>query len=354
MLTEGAATDLVDRQEKSGRTASVRYMDCAARATKHMGTCANEIWSRGIAIYDAPMTFPVLRYTAVRQLVDILVDGPSGYRTARNLEAYFARLGHASPLLKTESRMDYVARVIEEAQHRGQSEQLLEAVIHAEADQEARVSLQRLISDVLAPYGWTVQQEGPAGFRVQPLVIQVAPITPDELAVPEFGHVFLTDEEGAVLRDRWAEAVVLYHAGAGRMECIALSTILEHMLVACLQAYPDAARASKAAPQHLGAIREWRLDVLLAIAHERGWMTLSAADFPYRVRHYRDYVTPAHELREGDAWSEALMGETWRNVKRTIEELQDRTRSMRPITTDTHSRKALQRAQLNAANKRRM
>ncbi|RJF74524.1 hypothetical protein D3875_04390 [Deinococcus cavernae] len=300
------------------------------------------------------MMFPVLRYTALRQLVHILVDGPSGYRTARNLEAYFARLGYASPLLKTESRIDYVARVIEEAQQRGQSDRLLEAVIQAEAAQDARASLQRLISDVLSPYGWTIQHDDLSGFRVQPLVIQAAPVTPDVLEQPDFGHVFLTDEEGTVLRNRWTEAVVLYHAGAWRMGCIALSTILEHMLVACLQAYPDSTRASREAPQHLGAIREWRLDVLLAIANERGWMTLSAAAFPYRVRHYRDYVTPAHELREGDAWSEALIGETWRNVKRTIEELHDRTGAMLPITTRTHSRKALQRAQLNAAYKRRM
>ncbi|WP_189066951.1 hypothetical protein [Deinococcus radiotolerans] len=94
------------------------------------------------------------------------------------------------------------------------------------------------------------------------------------------------------------------------MAFIALSAILEHVLVTCAQAYPRLARASSEAPHHLGAIRDWRLDVLLAVASERGWITLTKADFPYRVRHYRDYVTPAHELREGDALDDALIRDT--------------------------------------------
>ncbi|PTA68583.1 hypothetical protein C8263_07260 [Deinococcus arcticus] len=304
------------------------------------------------AVYDAAMTFPVLRHTAVRQLVHVLVDGPSGYRTARDLEALFRDLGHASALLKTESRIDYVTRVIEEAQHRGQSERLLEAVIQAEAARDTRAALQRLISDILSPYGWTVHHDPVAGFRVQPLVIQAAPLTPDVLDTPDFGHVFLTDAEGQLLQDRWAEAV-LHHAGTWRMGSIALSTMLEHVLVACLQAYPQQARASSEAPQHLGAIREWRLEVLLAVAHERGWITLTAADFPYRVRHYRHYITPAHELREGDVWNDALMGDTWRKVKRTMDELRDRTQAMPPAVTKADGMNAFQRAQLNAKYQKR-
>jgi len=275
------------------------------------------------------MTFPTLRQTAIRQLVQAITDGPSGYRKARELVELFAGLGDDFGRLKDESRIRYTARVIEHMQRRGQFELLLRTVLEAE---EARTALQQVFSETLAPYGWTLTQDAGSAITLRPLVIPWTPLTPDILGVPDFRHVFLTDDERVLLRERWVEAVALQQAGLSRPLFLSLGAILEHMLMACAQAYPDRAHASHAAPRHLGAVREWRLDVLLAVARDQGWITLTVLDFPYRLRHYRKYITPAHELKEGDFLNDALISDTWRTVRRTLDELHDRTRTTPPHT----------------------
>ena len=279
------------------------------------------------------MTLPTLRQTAIRQLVQAITDGPSGYRKARELAELFAGLGGDFERLRDESRIRYTARVIEETQRRGQFELLLRTVLEAEAAEETRAALQQVFNEILAPYGWTLTQDtGSAitgsAITLRPLVIPWKPRTPDILGVPDFQHAFLTDDERTLLRERWVEAMALQQAGLSRPMFLGLGAILEHVLMACAQSYPDRAHAPHAAPRHLGNVREWRLDVLLAVARDQGWITPTVLDFPYRIRHYRDYITPAHELREGDFLNDALISDTWRTVRLTLEELHDRTRTL--------------------------
>ncbi|MCD0164366.1 hypothetical protein [Deinococcus sp. 12RED42] len=274
------------------------------------------------------MTLPALRQTAIRQLVQAITDGPSGYRKARELVELFAGLGDDLERLRDESRIRYTARVIEETQRRGQFELLLRTVLEAEAAEETRAALQQVFNEILAPYGWTLTQDTGSAITLRPLVIPWKALTPDVLGVPDFQHVFLTDDERTLLRERWVEAVALQQAGLPRPMFLGLGAILEHVLMACAQSYPDRTHAPHAAPRHLGNVREWRLDVLLPVARDQGWITLTVLDFPYRVRHYRDYITPAHELREGDFLNDALISDAWRTVRRTLDELHDRTRTL--------------------------
>lgn len=276
------------------------------------------------------MTFPTLRQTAIRQLVQAITDGPSGYRKARELVELFAGLGDDLERLRDESRIRYTARVIEHTQRRGQFELLLRTVLEAEAAEETRAALRQKFNEILAPYGWNLTQNTGSAITLRPLVIPWKPLTPDVLGVPDFQHVFLTDDERTLLRERWVEAVALQQAGLSRPMFLGLGAILEHVLMACAQSYPDRAHAPHAAPRHLGNVREWRLDVLLAVARDQGWITLTVLDFPYRIRHYRDYITPAHELKEGDFLNDALISDAWRTVRRTLDELHDRTRNTPP------------------------
>ncbi|MGM9319703.1 hypothetical protein [Deinococcus aquaticus] len=275
------------------------------------------------------MTLPALRQTAIRQLVQAITDGPSGYRKARELVELFAGLGDDFERLWDESRIRYTARVIEDTQRRGQFELLLHTVLEAEAVEETRAALQQVFSEILAPYGWTLTQDTGSAITLRPLVIPWKPLTPDVLDVPNFQHVFLRDDERTLLQERWVEAVALQQAGLSRPMFLGLGAILEHVLLACAQSYPHVGHARHAEP-HLGAILAWRLDVLLAVARDQGWITLTVLDFPYRVRHYRDYITPAHELKEGDFLNDALISDTWRTVRRTLDELHDRTRTTPP------------------------
>ncbi|MFN4251856.1 hypothetical protein [Deinococcus sp.] len=276
------------------------------------------------------MTFPTLRQTAIRQLVQAITDGPSGYRKARELVALFAGLGGDFERLRDESRIRYTARVIEHTQRRGQFELLLRTVLEAEAAEETRAVLQQVFNEILAPYGWTLTQDTGSAITLRPLVIPWKPLTPDVLGVPGFQHVFLTDDERTLLRERWGEAVALRQAGLSRPMFLGLGAILEHVLLACAQSHRHSGHARN--EPHLGAILTWRLDVLLAVARDQGWITLTVLDFPYRLRHYRDYITPAHELKEGDFLNDALISDTWRTVRRTLDELHDRARTTSPHT----------------------
>ncbi|GGK85608.1 hypothetical protein [Deinococcus radiotolerans] len=124
------------------------------------------------------MTFPTLRHKSVRQLTQVISDGPGGYRTARKLETYFTGLGYASGWLATESRIDYVTRVVEDAQRQGQGALLLKAILQAENSDQVRASLQRRVGEILSPDGWTVCGAPEIGLMAQPLVILAAPLTP--------------------------------------------------------------------------------------------------------------------------------------------------------------------------------
>lgn len=267
------------------------------------------------------MTPLQLRSKAIRQLVHTITNGPGGYRTAKELEAFFQSIGQACEMARAESRIGYAARVIEEAQDRGQLEPLLVRLVQSGTSEAVREQLRSAVSESLSPYGFTVEgQLEPANFEVKPVVIQMAPPTPEMLSVPAFQNPPFSQEEIALLQDRWKEAVAMYRAGALRMTLLSLSILLEHVLRAYAQRLPDA-RSSSKAPAHQVPFREWRLDLLLDVAADQNWISLGKEDFPYRMRHHQDYLSPTRELQQGPFLTENLVNDVWWKVKQTLDEL---------------------------------
>lgn len=262
-----------------------------------------------------------LRSKAVRQLVQVIIDGPEGYRTAKELEAFFESIGHACAMGRAESRIGYAARVIQWTQERGELEVLLVRLVQSGSSQVVQEQLREAVSESLSPYGLTViPQPEPEGARITPKVFQAFPLTPEVLSIPTFQAAPLSQEEVALLQDRWKEAVAMYHAGALRMTLLSLGIILEHVLLAYVPRLPGA-RASAKAPAHQGPFREWRLDLLLDVAAERGWISLKKEDFPYRMRHYRNYLAPTKELQQGPFLSGELVNDAWRKVRQALTDL---------------------------------
>lgn len=276
------------------------------------------------------MSSLILRHKAVRQLVHLIIDGPAGYRTARELEAYFTGLGHiytvqpwsAYTHVPAESRIKYVTRVIEHVQELGQLEGLLGQLVQSAPAAPIRGQLQAAISEILSPYGQRLDGDPETGvFQVVPRAPQETPPTPAELAVPSFRQDQLSPEEIALLEARWLEAVAMYHAGALRMTILALSAILEHVLMARAHWRPDEARASPFSPGPYLPLRDWTFDSLLAVAAEREWISGRREDIPYRVRQYRRYLSPRQELQEGPLLDDDLSHEVWRSVRQALNDL---------------------------------
>jgi len=274
----------------------------------------------------------MLRYRAVRQLVFLIIDGPAGYRTARELEAYFMGLGHIYAVqrpirlsyayVRPESRIKYVTRVIEQVQELGQLEHLLAQFVQSAPSLPVRKQLQAAISEILSPYGQRLDGDPEAGvFQVVRRAPQGTPPTPAQLSVPEFRQDQLSPEEVALLEARWLEAVTMYQARALRMTILALSAILEHVLMARAHWRPDEARASPLSPEPQLPVRDWTFDTLLTVAAERDWISGSPQDFPYRVRQYRGYLSPRQELQEGPLLDDDLSHEVWRSVRQALDDL---------------------------------
>jgi len=267
------------------------------------------------------MTPLQLRSKAIQQLVHVIIDGPDGYRTAKELAAFFRGLGHAYGMGQAGSRIGGTERVIQQAQGRGQLEPLLVQLVQSSNSETVRDQLRAAISEILSPYGFTISPStGTKSFEVRPSMLQVSPPTLDVLSVPIFQTPPLSQQDIVLLQDRWEEAVKTYRAGALRLTLLSLSLLLEHVLLAYAQTLPGA-RASIKAPAHRGPIREWRLDVLLDVAAEQEWISLSKEDFPYRLRHYRNYLWPAKELQEGPFLTEDLINDAWHKVRRALDDL---------------------------------
>jgi len=273
-----------------------------------------------------------LRHRAVRQLVHLIIDGPAGYRTAWELEAYFIDLGYVHTVqpgsrltyayILAESRIEYVTRVIEQAQELGRLEQLLTQLAQSALCAPIRGQLQVAISEILSPYGQRLDGDPETGvFQVVRRAPQGTPPTPAQLSVPEFRQDQLSPEEVALLEARWLEAVTMYQAGALRMTILALSAILEHVLMARAHWRPDEAGASPLSPEPHLPVRDWTFDTLLAVAAERDWIRASPQDFPYRVRQYRRYLSPRQELQEGPLLDDDLSHEVWRSVRQALDDL---------------------------------
>ncbi|THF68102.1 hypothetical protein E7T06_18115 [Deinococcus sp. Arct2-2] len=252
----------------------------------------------------------ILRSKAIRQLVYLIIDGPAGYRGLLNLDTFFHDLGYQIDFIRGESRIKYSTRVLMQVQEDGQLPRLLLALVQSGSSEQLQRQVQAAINDILFPYGFTLGRDTEtAAFRVAPTAVAVPPPTPEELSVPSFQNLPLSEEEVALLEDRWNEAVALHHAGALRMTLLALSLILEHVLASVHQ-FPKQARSSRQTPHHSLPFMDWKLDALLDVAADKGWISLKTDDLPDRVRDYREYLSLAKELREAPLLNADMVNHT--------------------------------------------
>jgi len=105
----------------------------------------------------------------------------------------------------------------------------------------------------------------------------------------------------AVLAARWNECVLCLQAGAPLAATVMMGGLLEALLLARVNLQTDktsvfkATAAPKDDQQKTRPLKEWALKNYIEVAHELGWITVSAKDVGEVLRDYRNYIHPSKQ-----------------------------------------------------------
>ncbi len=105
----------------------------------------------------------------------------------------------------------------------------------------------------------------------------------------------------ALLTARWDECVKCLRAGAPLAATVMMGGLLEALLLARINLELDktpifkAAAAPKDDQQRTRPLKEWALKNYIEVAHDVGWITVSAKDVSEVLRDYRNYIHPSKQ-----------------------------------------------------------
>ncbi|WP_051943568.1 MULTISPECIES: hypothetical protein [Luteibacter] len=105
----------------------------------------------------------------------------------------------------------------------------------------------------------------------------------------------------SVLSSRWNECVLCLQAEAPLAATVMMGGLLEALLLARvnLEADKSAVFQAQAAPrndqQKPRPLKEWALKNYIEVAHELGWISVSAKDVGEVLRDYRNYIHPSKQ-----------------------------------------------------------
>lgn len=135
---------------------------------------------------------------------------------------------------------------------------------------------------------------------------------------PNFATLVADTELARVLGRRWREANLSFEAGAYLATVILLGSILEGVLLSKVEQNPaQANKASKCPKDRSGKpllFTDWKLQSLIEVAHECGWLKKYHKDFSHLVRDYRNFVHPNKERQEGVTFDQNICRVVWEAV----------------------------------------
>lgn len=110
----------------------------------------------------------------------------------------------------------------------------------------------------------------------------------------------------AILKNRWEECVKCIAADAPLSAVVMMGGILEAILLAKINSFPDKAKIFKlkSAPidkktSKVLQLHEWTLKNYIEVSHEIGWISQSVKDVGEVLRDYRNYIHPYKEYSYG-------------------------------------------------------
>jgi hypothetical protein len=123
---------------------------------------------------------------------------------------------------------------------------------------------------------------------------------------PNFNPLIQDEKMISILKNRWEECVKCIVANSPLSSVVMMGGILEAILLAKINTYPDKAiifklksapidkKTSKVLPLH-----DWTLKNYIEISHEIGWITQSVKNVGEVLRDYRNYIHPYKEYSHG-------------------------------------------------------
>ncbi len=235
-------------------------------------------------------------------------DGPDYpvYRTGSELTRFFQRVGFSNFRHDGSTRKWWTLDVLNQLTGNN-----LKAVVLRLADpREYRGNQQQVdqaikkLNEILMIEGLKVELEGvrPRLKEVTPQFAQIAeeadlkPLPP-----PDFLNLKLEPGLGEILAHRWDEAQRCLNAEAYLAATIIMGSMLEGMLLAVLQKFPQEANRCKAAPvdrrtSKVKHFAEWSLSDMINVAHEAGWLDLDVKKFSHALREFRNLIHPYQQM----------------------------------------------------------
>ena len=129
--------------------------------------------------------------------------------------------------------------------------------------------------------------------------------TPTSDQSPSFAPLISDMRMQTILADRWRECVKCISANAPLSATVMMGGLLEALLLGRVNREPNKAPIfqAKVAPKDKNGqpkmLPEWTLKNYIDVAHELGWISVSAKDVGEVLRDYRNYVHPFKQLSHG-------------------------------------------------------
>ena len=125
-----------------------------------------------------------------------------------------------------------------------------------------------------------------------------------------------------VLSNRWTEANLTFESGAYLATIILLGSILEGVLLDKIEQNPAQASGSPKSPKDKSgkplAFKDWKLQNLIEVCHDCGWLKKEYKDFSHVVRDYRNFIHPNKERQEGITFNEPICKVIWEVVSASL------------------------------------
>jgi len=228
------------------------------------------------------------------------------YRTGSELTRFFQRVGFSNfrhdgstrkwwtldvlNQLSGNNLRAVVLRLANPREYRGQQEQVAQAIAR--------------LNEMLMVEGLRVELDGviPKLSEVTPRFVErieepdLRPLPP-----PDFLRLAIEPGLGEILADRWEQAQRCLNAEAYVASVMIMGSILEGMLLAVLQRFPQEGNACKAAPTDpkTGRVKyfaEWSLSDMINVAHEANWIDLDVKRFSHPLREFRNLIHPYQQM----------------------------------------------------------
>jgi hypothetical protein len=260
-------------------------------------------------------------------------DGPDCpvYRTGSELTRFFQRVGFSNFCHDGSTRKWWTLDVLNQLTDRN----LKDVILRLADPREYRSNQQQVnqavkqLNEILMIEGLRVELES-----VKPRLNSIAPEFAEHvdevdlrpLPPPDFLNLRLEPGLGEILAGRWDEAQKCLKAEAYLAATIVMGSILEGMLLAILQKFPQDANKCKVAPHdpRTGKVKyfaEWSLSDMINVAHELGWLDLDIKKFSHVLREFRNLIHPYQQIIVGSVPDKDTCEISWLVVQAAANDL---------------------------------